>query len=186
MFANFRCRPLPTFPTWKFMHRERRSASACRQRLRECVRLVLASLDTEHFCIVLPAQLVVPQAAYTDVSCLVQTMPRAALLSQRMWISHFTPWCQSFSIALIPSASAELLSSAQYSDSPLLKTMVFCIAFPCFSKCEPHVTATPDRDLRVPKSPATPASKNTSRAPRRVCGSSLIQRVYFASSAQHV
>ena len=100
-------------------------------------------------------------------------MPLAALLSQRVGISHVTPECQSFSLALIPSARAEDLSNAQYSDSPLLNAMVPYTALPCLIKCDPDITAVPKRDLSVPKSPAWSASQNmrtvTPHRTRMIC-----------------
>ena len=76
-------------------------------------------------------------------------------------------------MALIPSAWAEDLSNAQYSDSPLLNA-VLSTRLPCVTKRNLHTTAIPERDVRVPKAPAWPASQNTSKTPGSVCGSDTI------------
>ena len=81
-------------------------------------------------------------------------VPLAALLSQS-----------------IPSACAEDLSNAWYSDSLLLDAMVLCTALPCLIKSDLHTTAIPERDLRVPKSAAWSAAQNTSKTLGNVCGS---------------
>ena len=66
------------------------------------------------------------------------------------------------------------LRNAWYPGSSLLSAMVLCTALPCLITCATHMTVTPDRDFRVPKSRAWTASQNTSRTPSKVCGSNTI------------
>ena len=47
-------------------------------------------------------------------------------------------------------------------------------ALPCLVTCDLHMTAIPERDLRVPKPPTRSALQNTSRTPGKVYGSSTL------------